>query len=580
MRQVKRCHRIYTLLSVLSVIFSVSVLFGIFRDSNTGSSTTYVPVALLTHLSQSSRSVLAARADTARTQMVSLLPSRTDGRTNFVFLLADDLGYGDVGYNGGGAATPTLDAMAAGENSLLLTRSYSGSPVCSPTRGTLLTGRNHNRYCMWRANSAGMCNDGECPSRMPLPPSEISVAEILRNQGYHTAVFGKWHVGDLRPLKGGHDLWPVSHPGMHGFEDWLVTERSGITATPNCGCFHNATCLMGHCKAKAKQYCRNYYYLSKENNKIEGYDEPIPGDDSHFILDKFEDYLRKVTKSGSPFFIYLPFHTVHARFVAVEPYKSYYTSQGYDALTTDYYGSITAMDEVIGRIRELLKAYNVSENTMLWFTSDNGPARPKDGSKGVGSSGGLRGWKGTVYEGGIRVPGIIEWPRMIMTNRKSNFSTVTSDFLPTVCDILGIEPPTDRAIDGISILPLIQNTVQHRGKPIAFAYRILNRFESFFQAALNGDHFKLIAHYQGKKPVQYNIYDIVNDPWEEVDLVEQEAEIVETMSRELDSWVQSVERSAEMTGCLNHSIARHCFCSKTGSPYSTGYTLTNIIGHK
>ena len=482
---------------------------------------------------------------------------------NFVFLLADDLGYGDVGYNGGRAETPCLDAMAAGKHSLLLTRSYSGAPVCSPTRGTLLTGRNHNRYCMWMANWAGMCNDGECPSRMPLPTTEISVAEILRSRGYRTAVFGKWHVGDLIAQEGGHSIWPVSHPGMHGFEEWLVTERSGITATPNCGCFQNTTCIMGHCHTKAKQYCRNYYSYSQENDRVEGYPEPIQGDDSHFILGKFQDYLERVTKTGTPFFVYLPFHTVHARFLAVEPYLSYYTSRGYDAITADYYGAITAMDAVIGKIRDLLREYRVSENTVLWFTSDNGPAKPKVEGKPTGSTGGLRGWKGSLYEGGIRVPGIIEWPRMITENRESQFPVVTTDFLPTVCDILGVQPPTDRPIDGISILPLVRNSSQHRDKPIPFAFRITDGFESSFSAVLNGDRFKLIVKYKDRKAERFSLYNIVSDPAETVDLSREHPEVVEAMSRELQSWLKSVEKSGKKeVGCLLHSNSKpSCQCA-------------------
>ena len=466
---------------------------------------------------------------------------------NFVFVLADDLGYGDVGYNGGLPETPYLDAMAAGENSLLLTRSYSGGPVCSPTRGTVLTGRNHNRYCIWSANLGVGCNDSQCPTSMPLPTSEISVAQILRSRGYHTAMFGKWHIGDLRRLGRGHGIWPVSHPGMHGFEEWLVTERSGITATPNCGCFQNATCITGHYGDKPA--CKNYYFYSKDEEEVKGYPEPIRGDDSHFILEKFHKYLDKVTKSNQPFFAFLSLHTVHGRYIAIEPYKSHYMKKGYDEKTSDYYGAISAMDAVVGKVRELLREYNVSENTLLWFTSDNGPEM-----RSPGSAGGLRDKKGTLFEGGIRVPSIIEWPKMIPTNRQSSFPVVTSDLLPTVCEIVGVEPPRDRPIDGMSIMTLIQQRTSQRERPIAFASNIRKgNFNSSYTVVLNGDKYKLMLDYNGRRVVGSQLYDIVHDPTESENIASAHPDVVTAMSTELQNWIQSVERSAQRVGCLGHS---------------------------
>ncbi len=162
---------------------------------------------------------------------------------NIIFTMADDLGYGDVGYNGGNASTPNLDAMASGPHTIHLTRYYSGGPVCSPTRGTVLTGRNHNRYCIWSANTGSNRDDFVVPETMPLPPSEITVAEILKKQGYQTAIFGKWHLGDLKAQKGGNKQWPVSHPGMHGFDEWLVTLRSAPTTNLNCACYNETKAM-------------------------------------------------------------------------------------------------------------------------------------------------------------------------------------------------------------------------------------------------------------------------------------------------------------------------------------------------
>ena len=291
---------------------------------------------------------------------------------NIVFLMADDLGYGDVGYNRRTIKTPNLNQMAAGRNTVHLKRYYSGAPVCSPTRGSVLTGRNPNRYCIWMANLGLQHGDFEMPQPMPLPTSEISVADVLKKNGYHTAIFGKWHIGDLKKLSGGNEKWSVSHPGMHGFDRWLVTERSAPTTTINCGCFFNKLkCVNGHYKINPP--CTNYYTASTVNGSLEAYEELIEGDDSNFIVDVFETYLKDVLPTGKPFFVYLPFHTVHHPYVAAEGYREMYESEGFNAEEVDYYGAISAMDAAVGRVRALLRQHNISDNTMVWFTSDNGP---------------------------------------------------------------------------------------------------------------------------------------------------------------------------------------------------------------
>ena len=298
---------------------------------------------------------------------------------NIVFLMADDLGYGDVGYNRRTIKTPNLNQMAAGMNTMHLKRYYSGSSVCSPTRGSVLTGRNPNRYCIWRANIGHQLGDFEMPQTMALPTSEISVAEVLKENGYHTAIFGKWHIGDLKKLSGGNEKWPVSHPGMHGFDRWLVTERSASTTTINCGCFlDKSKCENGHYKTSPP--CTNYHTASTVDGSLEAYEEHIEGDDSNFIVNKFETYLKEVLPTGKPFFVYLPFHTVHHRYVAAEGYREMYESEGFNAKEVDYYGAISAMDAAIGRVRALLRQHNISYNTMVWFTSDNGPEQNSPGS--------------------------------------------------------------------------------------------------------------------------------------------------------------------------------------------------------
>ena len=465
---------------------------------------------------------------------------------NIVFMMADDLGYGDVGYNGGNATTPNLDAMASGPNTIHLTRYYSGGPVCSPTRGTVLTGRNHNRYCVWSANAGSGTADFVKPETMPLPYTEVTVAEILKQHGYQTAMFGKWHLGDFKALPKGNKKWPVSHPGTHGFDTWWATERSAQSANLNCACFDKKLCVLGHYSDAPA--CTNYYNIS-ENGTLEGLGYPLNGDDTHFIVSLFEEYLQKATKTDKPFFVYLPFHTVHVRYLATEGFIRNYTGKGYSQQQIDYFGAISAMDDAIGKVRDLLKHYSVSNNTMLWFTSDNGP---EVGQPGV--TAGFRGRKRSLYEGGIRLPGLIEWPDMIKKNVKSDYPVISSDLLPTACDILGLSPPSDRPIDGVSIMPFIKGDKTQRNVSIKWAYNIPHNFNGAYQAAISGDQYKIYALYDKGKVKSAELYDLLADPFETKDVSGEKKELYNDMLTELEQWRQSVIKSAtEEVKCFGTS---------------------------
>ena len=462
---------------------------------------------------------------------------------NVIFAMADDLGWGDVQYNNGNARTPNLNEMAQSPNTILLQRYYSGGPVCSPTRGTVLTGRNHNRYCVWTANIGNDEPDFKRPEKMPLPLSEITVAEVMREAGYSTALFGKWHLGDFKPLKGGNKKWPVSHPGLHGFDQWYATERSAPTCTINCGCFQNSSCINGHYTSNPA--CNNYY--TNKSSDIEGWPEAIPGDDSHFILSLAENYIKEQVKAKKPFFLYLPFHTVHIRYIATQQYRDMYLKQNFTEEQADYYGAISALDDAIGELRKLLKELDIKNNTLFWFASDNGPAV---GSPGV--TNGLRGHKALLYEGGVRVPGMIEWPDVITSNKVSSFPVVSSDLLPTVRDILGIKPPDNRPIDGISILPFLQGKVEKRNHSIYWAYNIQGNFNGSYNISTSGDQYKLMIQYVKGKIEHLELYDLLADIDEKVNLAGKDSYsvILHNLSNEIEVWKKSVINSVNTVGCL------------------------------
>ena len=463
---------------------------------------------------------------------------------NIVYLLLDDLGYGDVGYNGGKAKTPHIDEMAHGEHSILFNRFYSGGPTCSPTRGTLLTGRNHNRYCIWHADLGDPPHDLGCPSLGPLPTSEVTIAELLRNAGYHTSIYGKWHIGDLKAIEGGNKKWPVSHPGMHGFTDWMVTERQVTTLLPNCLCSKQCQCALNGHSYKLK-FCNNYWTMNPETGKLVKYPFLIE-DDSEFLVDQLERLLVDRDRSV-PFFTIISFHAVHAPFLANPHWMDYYKSKKHDSTTAHYLGTTSGVDEQIGRVRDLLKKHGVYNNTMLWFSSDNGPQKG-----GPGSSGGLRGQKGKLWEGGIRVPGIIEWPGVIESNRVLSTPVVTSDLLPTVADIVGFEVPKNITLDGISILPLLQSKTNERESNIKFAFHIhKGKLDSSFTGAVVGNRFKLWATFNKGKMQKFDLYDLTLEASEKTNVSMSHPEITLSMRDELNEFLQSVTESANQTGCMN-----------------------------
>ncbi len=475
-------------------------------------------------------------------------PEIQDTLPNIIFMMADDLGYGDVEYNGGSASTPNLNAMASGPNSIRLDRHYSGGPTCSPSRGTVLTGRNHNRYCIWRPNRVWGCGDYAKPTSMPLPTTEITVAEILKENGYTTGAFGKWHIGDVTPISRAraHPLWPLSHPGMYGFDTWWMTTNVVPTANPNHGC---CGCFDKPCSSDSS-YCRNYHSIDK-NGSLHSWPEPINGDDSHFIYRRFVDFLENSIASGKPLFAYVAFHAPHRPHQAATKYKNPYLAKGKSVQQAHYLGIITAMDDVVGKIRRLLKERNVHRNTLLWFTSDNGPS-----INSPGSTGGLRGMKGDVYEGGIRVPGIIEWPAVIGKNRQSPIPVVTSDLLPTVCDILQVPTPADRQIDGDSVLPLLRGEKSTRNKSIAWLYSLDEgdfHHHQYYASLMRGAH-KLVVQYADDAVGSAELYDLSVDRTESSDIKGGHQRLFESMTKELEQWRQSVIHSAtEEVKCVGFS---------------------------
>jgi arylsulfatase A-like enzyme len=431
-------------------------------------------------------------------------------KPNVILVMADDMGWGDVGFNGNKIIkTPGLDKLAA--SGIVLDRFYSAAPVCSPTRGSCLTGRNPFRYGIYFAN-VGF-----------LKEQEITLAEVLKMEGYTTGHFGKWHLGSISNTipdgrRGGEGTKVRSTPWDNGFDACFSTEQAVPTWNP----------MENQSLKNPSRYWTAPGVYETENLK---------GDDSRVIMDRALPFIEKAVKEDKPFFTVIWFHTPHSPVVAGPKYLEMYKQ--YDENKQHYYGCITALDEQIARLQSELKQLGVDENTLITFCSDNGPAgagggiAQYPGKRQQGVSGGFRGRKGSLYEGGVRVPAFIVWPNQIKANTRTDFPGVTSDYFSSVLGLLGLNVPKDRPYDGIDLIQSVKKEETERDGYIGF--------QSQKQKSLVTQQYKLIT-VDGDN---YELYDLLKDSKETNNIAAQNPEVVEEMKLQLAEWLKSCKNSDE-----------------------------------
>ncbi len=442
---------------------------------------------------------------------------------NIILLMTDDQGWYDAGFNGNkDIITPNIDLLAS--EGIVFDRFYSASAVCSPTRASVITGRNPLRMDIPYANQGHMKED------------EITIPEILKKEGYATGHFGKWHLGTLSKSeidanRGGKEEFRehYSIPTRHGYDVYFSTESKVPTYDPM---FYPATfkddenMRFGWRAIQDKDSSKIYgtAYWIGENQKAT---ENLEGDDSRVIMDRVIPFITHSVENKKPFFSTIWFHTPHLPVVSNNAHRSYY--DGMDIKEQIYYGTLTAMDEQVGRLWEKLKELNIHKETIIFFCSDNGPEQRTPGSAGI-----FRDRKRSLYEGGIRVPAFVTWKGNLPSGKRIDFPAVTSDYMPTILDILDIEYPDNRPVDGISILPALKGNVTERHNPIGFICRpnvswVTHRYKLI--GKLNKDEFEL--------------YDLLKDQSEEKDISEIHPEIVDKMKKELEIWQVSVDSSSK-----------------------------------
>ncbi len=442
---------------------------------------------------------------------------------NIILIMCDDLGWGDTGFNGNKIIqTPNLDALAG--KGIIFNRFYSASAVCSPTRGSCLTGRNPYRYGIPNANTGHMITE------------EITLPELLKKQGYKTGHFGKWHLGTLttkvkdanrgRPGDSTH----YSTPSMNGYDTYFVTESKVPTYDPmfkptKFDSKKGESLRFGWKAIQNKNTAKNYgtfYWKGTELAETENMD----GDDSKIIMDRVIPFIENSVKNKNPFFSTVWIHTPHLPVVANEKMMRKYSNYSYQEQI--YYATISAMDKQVGRLWKKLEELGEAENTMIWFCSDNGPERETPGSSGP-----FRERKRSLYEGGVRMPAFCVWPAKIKPGLVSDMPTVTSDYLPTIVDILNLDYPKNRPIDGVSLAEVLNGNKKERTKPIGFRYQKKMSWVT--------QKYKLISTDKGET---FELYNLLEDKEERNNIALENIKLVNTMKSELFAWIESCNNSA------------------------------------
>jgi arylsulfatase A-like enzyme len=441
---------------------------------------------------------------------------------NVILVMADDQGWGDMAYNGHQVLkTPNFDAMA--KAGLRMDRFYAAAPVCSPTRASVLTGRHPNRMGVFKWG-------------YPIRPQEKTLAEKLKAAGYATAHFGKWHLGSVRNGS-------PAHPGNNGFDHWI--------SAPN--------------------FYENNPILSAQGRAVQ-----YEGESSLLTAKLALDWIKVQTENDKPFFAVVWFGSPHGPHVGDQEFLDMYPTETKNK--RNFYAEISGMDRALGDIRAALKKLKIADNTVLWYTSDNG-ALPN-----VGSTGGFRGHKGQVYEGGLLVPSIVEWPAKIKKPMATSIRGNTCDIFPTVLEIAGIAEKPKHQLDGISLVPLIEGKMSARDRAMGFwdyqikgqsvpSARLMKKLLDAQDAGgdlkpnqisldaakipdenlptkkfvghsawIDGD-WKLHRIEMQNGQITYELYDLKNDPYESRDQSTKQAEMVRSLSSDLRKWLVSVANS-------------------------------------
>lgn len=410
----------------------------------------------------------------------AVISTSADEKPNIVVFLVDDMGWGDSRcYGNEEMVTPNIDKLAS--QGVRFTQAYAACGVCSPSRSAILTGRTPYRNGVW-------CHlSGNGPSH--LRASEVTYPELLKEAGYETCHVGKWHL--LSRNQFNKSEFP--QPDAHGYNYWFYTHNNAAPSHKN-----------------PKNFVRN----GEELGELEGYSAQIVANEGIHWLDNVRD-------PSKPFALSVWLHEPHLPIASDPRFTKHYEGHS----NARYMGNITQLDFALGQIMDALEERGLTENTMLIFTSDNGPEG--NGQRGGGSTGGLRGRKRNDYEGGIRVPGVVRWPAHIQPGTVSDIPVIGSDIFSTVLEVAGIPLPDDRPIDGVSMLPAFEGKPVEREIPMFWRTHVSGPDD---RVAMRVGDWKIIGD---EMLTEFQLYNLADDWQEKNDLSESMPEKGEEMKSTL-----------------------------------------------
>ncbi|MED5287478.1 MAG: sulfatase-like hydrolase/transferase, partial [Planctomycetota bacterium] len=413
---------------------------------------------------------------------VSVL-AQEEGPPNFIVFLTDDQGWGDLGcYGHPVIQSPNLDRFAS--EGIRLTQCYAACSVCSPSRSAIVTGRTPYRNGVWRWIPSG--------SQYHLRASEITIASLLKKQGYQTCHAGKWH------LNGKFNSDEQPQPDDHGYDHWLATQNN---ASPN--------------HLNPENFVRNGQQVGR-----------LEGPSSMIAASEAIQWLKSRGDKSTPFFITVWTHEPHLPIESAPEFMAPYADIEDEGLR-QHHGNITQMDAAFGKLMSAVDAMGYRDNTVVFFTSDNGPEGNGTTGRTRGSTGGLRGRKRHTHEGGIRVPGIIRWPGRIEAGSISATPAIGSDIFTTICDIAGVPIPDDRTIDGASLRPLFEGKPVERDQPLYWRNHLA---PLQFRVGLRIGDWKMVA---SEDLDSFELYNIHEDPLETKDLSDDHPQKFEELKQRL-----------------------------------------------
>jgi len=428
-----------------------------------------------------------------------LLSAQQDkDKPNLIVIMTDDMGYADVGFNGcKDIPTPNIDSIAY--NGAHIVNGYVSFPVCGPSRAGFITGRYQDRFGFTTNPTIDPTND-----IAGLPLDEKTIAEVLHKEGYKSAIVGKWHLGthpNFHPLKRGFDYFYGFLSGGHNyFMNQLTIEN-----------LENVKSKWAWYKTKLRE---NHKTLEFEDYKTD------------YLTDELSEaglrFINKQAENNKSFFLFLAYNAPHTPMHATEKYLSRFPDIE-DKKRKTYAAMVSAVDDGVGNVLRTLKDNGIEENTLIVFLSDNGGAH-----NNASQNTPLRGTKGSVYEGGLRVPFAMQWKGVIPANTSYEESVSSLDIMASIVDILDIKTNPKKPLDGVNIIPYL--TGKKKGAP--HEYLFWRKWEQNAMAAINAD-YKLL---KVKKNAETEFYNLKKDVSEKENIKGSNSKKVQEIQKEWDKW--------------------------------------------